>query len=575
MAEHDRVPAGDSSSTEQAREAVAQQRRVRKRWIGAGFALALLIGWSIVYQAPQRALDALGLRCGAGSGLTAIEDIEYSDVFEDWERAETTGVAEYDDGRPLEWDFTEEVERAEALAVSLGVEPVALQLSPYDSTVLAPVDVDTFAVDGVSGSSELNAQAFRVDFDDQQISWAYENDVADLRRPEQRAMTRDHLVSVSTRSVAGDQVRLELRTRELSTGELVDCHELIGSVDSANTRHGQDEVSGTVTGLDHDKFLVRLHGNGSESSELLDAVTWTGLYSVDHGGFLWESAADDLPVSLGDAPATAVTTSDALLVGPLPSPLWLTAPAGRSDSTFRYDALNLHSWLYAEQSGESAGATTSGRDLATTAYNLSDGSVLWQYPRGGDVALSLPVIPNLGEDVAGAALVLRAEMLGQDEHHDPLCAEGRGSCPVAWSLDMLDDDGSPLWSTDLPVGKMPGAWARWGDIVVRQEDEDWTQEHPANPGFSTITAYDLQTGEQLWELDDAAGPAWLDQAIETEDGWLLFYTGSGPVTYRILDPQTGEVVESHTSNLGWTSFIVDQDHITLRFQFHTAVFKRP
>ena len=561
--------------SERMREA-SRRRALRNRWIGLGVVVALGVAGLIYYQVSQRLLDAAGLRCGAGTELEANEQLEFSDIFQEWDQAETSGEHEFDDGSIYEWDFTEDVAAVQELAEIVSADPILLHLRPvHEDPFLVAADADTFVINNPGGYFDDNDQTVRVHLAERQIQWAYAADMPRVASPGPRALTDSHFVALRQRSVPGDQARLELVSYDVNTGAVESCDELLGPVDDGDLSGRHPTVMGRVMALDSDQFVVQLVNRGGDD-EVMDTHRWTGLYTAADGELQWESAGDAPLPSAAEVPAFAFTGSDAVVLSGLPAPRYMSSPSGRLDDTYEFRDLAINSRLYANQEGEQVGYAMPGTVNESMAHDSSDGSLLWEYPGPGEDAFTLPAVQELGDDPPGAALMLRAESLDDGEHHDPRCAEGGNGCPVAWTLELLDDHGSALWSTPLAVGETPGAFARWGDIVVRQEDEDWSDEHGGNGAYNELTAYDLATGEELWTLE-SAGPAHIDQAVEAEDGWILFDHTSGdpPGNVRIIDAGTGEVSTSGGGVSITRGLQADGEYIVLQFgDGHTAVLER-
>lgn len=554
-----------------------RRRRVRNRWIGFGAAVVLMVAGLLYYQVPQRLLDAAGMRCGAEAAWDAAEALEFSDVFQAWDQAETSGEHEFEDGSIFEWDYAEEVAELEQLGEIISAEPILLHLQPvHDEPQLIAATADTFVINNPSGHFDGQDQTVRVDFAEREIQWAYGDDVPRLALPGPRALADTWYVGLHQRSVPGDQARLELRSHDLHTGEVTECLEVLGPVDADAIAGRRPAVIGEVTAVGEDQFLVHLIDRSRENPTM-DTTRWLGLFSASDGELVWQTETDSAMPGLDSESAIAATESGAVVLSWLPAPRYISAPLGRLDGTGDYSmGLGISGMLHAEQEGEQVQAAMPGRVVPSEAYDLSDGSPLWEYGGADELVMSLPAVPDLGGEAPGAAVMLRAEMMPADQVHDPQCADGRGGCPVAWSMEMVDDSGAALWTTALPVGESPGAWARWGDALVHQEDEDWSDEYPDNDRWGQLTGYDVNTGEQLWTLESQA-PAHIDQAVETHDGWMLFDhpSPSSSENVRIIHAQTGEVVSSGGGVGVIRGLQADEDYIVVQFgDGHTAILER-
>lgn len=554
----------------------SRRRALRSRWIGLGVVAALAVTALIYYQVPQRLLDAAGLRCGAGSGWEAAESLEVSDLFQEWDQAETSGDYTFDDGSVYHWDYAEEVAEVEELATAIGAEPILLHLQPViDEPHLVAADTRTFVVNNPGGYFESNDRTVRVDFAAQETEWAYDQDVPRVALAGPAELTQDRYVGLHQRTLAGDQAQLELRSYDLPTGDVAECIEVLGPLDADVLSGRHPSVLSEVTAVGDDQFLVHLHDRSAEGA-VMDSPRWLGLYNAADGALVWETEIDAAAPSLDADSAIAVTDSGAVVLSWLPAPRYISAPVGRLDGTVEYQRLELNARLHAEELGERVNTAEPGSVVPSEAYDLGDGSLLWSYPGAEDAAVSLPAVPHLGEDAPGAAVMLRGEVIPEDEVHDPGCTEGAGQCPIAWSVELVDDDGAALWSTQLPVGSSPGAWAMWGDTLIRQEDESWGGDYEGHGSYGELSAYDLAAGDQLWTLEGQHA-SFIDQAVEAQQGWLVFDEESGdpPANMRIIDAQTGEVAASG-GDIRWTRGLqAEDDYIVVQFgDLHTAVLER-
>ncbi|GAA1810847.1 hypothetical protein GCM10009771_10980 [Nesterenkonia flava] len=534
------------------------------------------------FPVPQRVLDAAGLRCGVGAGYESAQGLKFGQVFQDWETAEVAGTLSFEDGSDWEFDYTEDVAHVEELAQAIGAEPLLLSLQEVHGSARAvTLDAETFVLsdpDDSFGDSESTARA---DYAERRFDWAYEGDLPRLLRPGAQAMTSDRLVGLQSRSVPGDKARLELRSFDLQTGELRDCHDLVGALPEEALQHRVPAVTGSVQGVGEDRFLVHLTTSDGEATDLGYRHV-IALYEAEEERLIWEQESDSTEPSLRVPGAVARTPSGALIRSWLPLPSRIAAPAGQQHDTGDYLDYSLNSRLAAARDGERRQTSLPGSAVPSPALDPDDGSVVWEYASTDEVPqVSVPAVASLGDagnHIPGAAVMLRAEMIAEDEVHDHRCwSEGLSDCPVSWTMELVDESGDPLWSTDLPVGQSPGAFALWGDVLVRQEDEDWTEEYPDSGERTELTGYDLATGERLWTLESAGAADYLEQAAETDSGWLLFSDTweEGAPNYRIIEERTGEVRDSGGELALISGVQATEEHLVLHINNgHTVVLRR-
>lgn len=548
-------------------------------WWTLGFAAVVVGIVGTTERWDQQILEATGLNCGDDASLEPMPNLAFEDLLQDWDSAETSGEIVYDDGSSRDWNSAEEVQAIEAVAEDLNLEPALLDSQPEDFDLhhLTALNSNTLALDQPGGFYTSVDQVVQVDLHEREVERAF--DEVDLFQLTQhsRILTEDSALALAVRDTV-DADRLELRSFDLDDGSLIDCRDLVDDVDPESADWLDNQVRGVLTPVDPDRTLLQIY---SESPDVEPAL-WIGMYSAEEADFTWETEPDREPIRVDSRPAAAFTESGAAVLSPHPPAEWSMENGdfyGVEDFQDEYLRLRLDPETWREEIQYPDWPLE-----PAIAVDLDDGTQLWEYPADVDSerVVALPAVPELREDAPGEALMVRGDLIAEEQGEVRDCLTDQGYCPISWSMELIDDAGQPIWSTALPVGASPGAVALWGDVIVRQEDEAWTEDYEDSPEEGTLTGYDLHTGEELWSTQDVRN-SHIGEAVETDAGWLVFahHTDSdqGEETYAVIDPESGEVMDSGGDLESISAVASDEEflilHVTNARSDELAVLRRP